>query len=64
MNEDDISEVIEILKPYRKFISDRPKLVSLLYDIDMLPEQCQTVIGAIRLSALCMVWQMGEEGTL
>lgn len=56
--------VDEILEPCRGFISARPSLVSMLYDIDMLPEQCVTRIGAIRLAAICAVWKKGEEGAL
>ena len=48
--------VSEILSDYRAFINARPKLISMLYDIDMMPEQCRTRIGAIRLAAFCTVW--------
>jgi len=54
----------EIVGKYAKFINARPMLVSLLYDIDMMPEQCVTRAGAIRLAGLCEVWKMGEEGKL
>jgi hypothetical protein len=53
-----------IVARYRKFINDRHSLLSLLYDIDMLPEQTVTRQGAIRLAAFCEVWKSGEEGTL
>lgn len=56
--------VHDILADYRKFISDRPALLSLLYDIDMLPEQCVTRAGAVRLAGLCEVWRRGESGEL
>lgn len=56
--------VSEYLSKYRGFINARPMLVSLLYDIDMLPEQTVTKAGAIRLGGLCEVWRMGEEGKL
>lgn len=52
----------DILAPWRKFINERPPLLSLLYDIDMLPEQCVTNVGAVRLSALCDVWRAWESG--
>lgn len=48
--------VDEILKPYLKQINSTPMLMSLLYDIDMLPEQTVTVAGAIRLAAFCELW--------
>lgn len=53
-----------ILADYSAFINARPMLMSLLYDIDMLPEQCVTRIGAIRLAGLCEVWRKGETGDL
>ena len=56
--------VTEILKPWIGFLEPRPVLMSLLYDIDMLPEQCTTVIGAIRYSAFLSVWEAGEKGLL
>lgn len=56
--------VCEIVMRYAKFISARPALLSLLYDINMLPEQTMTRDGAIRLAGLCEVWKKGEEGTL
>lgn len=54
----------EILLRYSSFITARPALISLLYDINMLPEQTVSHIGAIRLAALCEVWRKGEDGTL
>lgn len=56
--------VDETIAKYAKFINDRPMLVSLLYDINMLPEQCVTLAGAIRLAGLCEVWKKGESGKL
>jgi hypothetical protein len=57
-------KVFEIVGGYRAFISERPDLLSLLYDINMLPEQTLTVQGAIRLAAFCEVWKKGEDGDL
>jgi hypothetical protein len=57
-------KVLEIVGGYRTFISDRPYLLSLLYDIDMLPEQTTTMQEAIRLVAFCEVWKKGEAGQL
>jgi len=55
------SGVTEILSERRGFISARPELMSLLYDIDMLPEQTVTRAGAIRLMGLCAVWERMEK---
>lgn len=56
--------VDDIIAPFCGFINERPALLSLLYDIDMLPEQTVTRAGAYRLVALCEVWKAGEDGTL
>jgi hypothetical protein len=53
-----------IVSLYSAFINARPALISLLYDIDMLPEQTVTRVGARRLAAFCEVWKRGEEGSL
>jgi hypothetical protein len=50
-----------ILAERAGYISARPELVSLLYDIDMLPEQCVTRAGAVRLAGLCAVWERMEK---
>ncbi|MDW9481842.1 hypothetical protein GOB57_24650 [Sinorhizobium meliloti] len=54
----------DIVAKYTKFINERPALLSLLYDINMLPEQTVTMQGAIRLAAFCEVWKKGEQGEL
>lgn len=53
--------VDEILKKYSGYINERPALTSLLYDIDMLPEQCRSYAGAVRLAGLCEVWKRMEK---
>lgn len=56
--------VQDIVGKWSPFINARPALVSLLYDINMLPEQTVTYAGAIRLAGLCEVWRRGESGEL
>lgn len=56
----DSKKVDEIVRPYRAYISATPELMSLLYDIDMLPEQTISIVGAIRLTAFCEVWKRME----
>jgi hypothetical protein len=50
----------EMMKPYLDQINSTPELLSLLYDIDMLPEQTTSIIGATRLAAFCEVWKRME----
>lgn len=52
--------VDEILKEYSGYINEHPELVSVLYDIDMLPEQTTTYPGALRVAAFCEVWKRYE----
>ncbi len=44
----------ELVAPYRKKITDTPALLSLLYDIDLLPEQITRVGNAARMIAVCL----------
>nr|WP_250808526.1 hypothetical protein [Neorhizobium tomejilense] len=58
------SGVSDVLSRYTTFINARPPLISLLYDIDLLPEQAFTFSDAVRIAAFCEVWKKGEDGTL
>jgi hypothetical protein len=50
----------EIVGRYSNFINDRPALLSLLYDVNMLPSQTVTRQGAMRLATMCEMWKKGE----
>jgi len=43
----------EACAPYRDQINSTPALMSLLYDIDLLPEQIRLPVNALRMSAVC-----------
>lgn len=43
----------EACAPYRDQINSTPALLSLLYDIDLMPEQIRLPVNALRMSAVC-----------
>lgn len=43
----------EMCAPYSAQINSTPALLSLLYDIDLLPEQIRLPVNAVRMSAVC-----------
>jgi len=49
----------EVTRPYRKYINDTPDLTSVLYDIDLLPEQIRLPVNATRMAAFCELWKNG-----
>jgi hypothetical protein len=54
----DIAQFInETTQPYRKQIAETPALLSLLYDIDLLPEQIRLPVNATRMAAFCQVFK-------
>lgn len=54
----DVAQFIdEITKPYRKQVSETPALLSLLYDIDLLPEQIRLPVNATRMVAFCELFK-------
>lgn len=55
--EDDIKAATGMTLPYRKQISDTPALLSLLYDIDLMPEQIRLPVNALRMAAFCEVFK-------
>ncbi len=42
------------------YINETPALASLLYDADMMPEQCISEISKVRLRLICLHWQRRE----
>ena len=56
---DEQNRAQEILAPYRNTISETPRLLSLLYDADMLPEQAVTIRGAISTVAVVVAYKDG-----
>lgn len=48
----------EMSAPYRDQINTTPALLSLLYDIDLLPEQVRLPVNAIRMSAVCECFKL------
>jgi len=52
----------EIVTPYCKQINESPALLSILYDIDLLPEQIRLPVNAIRMAAFCVLFsKMTDE---
>ena len=56
--EEEITAAQDVTKPYRKQVSDSPALTSLLYDIDLLPEQIRLFVNAKRMVAVCMLFKL------
>jgi len=52
--------VRSILQPYLQMINETPDLLSLLYDVNLLPEQCRSVNAAVAVSAVCEAYRMGQ----
>ncbi len=59
--EDNVAELVD---SWRKYIGERPQLVSFLYDVDMLPEQIVSMRGARSLDAVCCVYRAAENGQI
>lgn len=56
-SEEQIKAAQEMVQPYRKQVSDTPELLSLLYDIDLLPEQIQLTVNAVRMVAVIALFE-------
>lgn len=57
-SEEEIKAATEAMAPYRKQVSDTPELLSLLYDIDLLPEQIRLYVNATRMVAICELFKL------
>ena len=49
---------------YRKYINDTPALMSLLYDIDLLPEQIVLPVNVTRMIAVCELLKRVPDDSL
>ena len=61
MDNGETQQVVQgILQPYLQTINETPDLLSLLYDVNLLPEQCVSVNAAVAVSAVCEAYRMGQ----
>ena len=51
-SEDEEKAARDATQPYRQFINRNPPLLSLLYDIDLMPEQIVLAVNANRMIAV------------
>lgn len=54
-------EMDAALQKYRKQVNDTPALTSLLYDIDLLPEQIRLPVNITRMIAVCELFKVLTE---
>lgn len=57
-DEETRKEMDAAIQPYRKQISETPALLSLLYDIDLLPEQIRLPVNVGRMIAVCAMFKV------
>lgn len=57
VTEKEIQEAAAAVQPYRAMITATPELLSLLYDIDLLPEQIKLCVNANRMIAVCELFK-------
>lgn len=54
----------KVIAPYRSQINNSPALLSLLYDIDLMPEQIRNPANAIRMVVICKIFSMLSESQI
>lgn len=57
-SEEEIEAASKVTQPYRKLVTETPALLSLLYDIDLLPEQIRLYVNAVRMVAVCELFKL------
>lgn len=58
ITDEEAAHVKKAVQPYHKQINDTPALMSLLYDIDLMPEQIRLAVNVTRMAAFCMVFKV------
>lgn len=64
VSDEEISAIAEAIKPYRKQINETPELLSILYDIDLLPEQIGYMANARRMIAVCVLMKQCDQASV
>lgn len=54
-SDEEYEAVKSAIQPYRKEISQSPELLSLLYDVDLMPEQIKLMVNARRMIGYCLL---------
>lgn len=58
-NDETTAIVMDIISKHREEINRTPSILGLLYDFDLLPEQIQTIRGALSMAAVCEAYRQG-----
>jgi hypothetical protein len=62
MTEEDYCK--SVTSEYAEYINKEPELLSLLYDVDLLPEQVRTLklpANAMRMAAICVLFKRWKD---
>lgn len=54
---EEIEAARKMTQPFRQQISETPALLSLLYDIDLMPEQIVLPVNALRMAVVCELFK-------
>jgi hypothetical protein len=57
VTDEETAAVDAVIAPFRQQINDTPALTSLLYDVDLLPEQIKLYANAKRMIAICILFK-------
>ena len=56
--EEETKSAQDFIAPYRKQVTDTPALLSILYDLYLLPEQIRMPINAARMVVICGLFKV------
>ncbi len=55
-------EILKYIKQYKNYIEERPDLLSILYDCDLLPEQIISLSDTKKFIVVCELYKRIENG--
>jgi hypothetical protein len=53
--------VLSIIEAHRSKINETPAILSLLYDLNLLPEQVVTYRDAMLMAGICRAFALGQS---
>jgi hypothetical protein len=54
---EEIDAARQMTQPFREQVNSTPALLSLLYDLDLMPEQIVLPVNAVRMAAVCELFK-------
>ena len=58
------NNIVMLINPFLELVNSTPELLSLLFDLDLMPEQVHSIRDALYFYTICEAFRMGRNSAL